>query len=356
MFHRTSILLFYETYTATYSFIHDGRGLLASCSSDAPERGAADAVMQFDIVGSRATAWSDIAFDGSKFAVYGNMRFKDNGPEASRILFDNTVVTYNKGEGKIEGEWRYANPQYWFPLFEYAFVALYPAGAAGMADTEYSNSDSRLSFTYNLPVNYADGSDLMVAAHRRMYEDRSSSSGFIQLGFTHIMSRIDFRVKNDKAADFVRVTKIELQGIDRTGNYSITPATLTGTNTTSDYSSSWSDISNRGDLTAEIEVDIPENEVSSLFPDADGLFMIPQPENKGVILAITYEIWDDGIKYEEHTLTATTPTGGWEQGKIYTYSITISEITKEIELSVIVKDWQDWNPDDPSGSITVPAS
>ncbi|MDE6402838.1 MAG: fimbrillin family protein, partial [Muribaculaceae bacterium] len=169
-----------------------------------------------------------------------------------------------------------------------------------------------------------------------------------------IMSRINFKVTNSKAADIVRVTEIKLDGVNRAGSFAVIPAPLlSGSRQTDDCDFAWSGISNKADMTAGIRVDIPENESRELFPDGNALFMVPQPDNKDVMMEISYELWDDGKMFEEHTLRAQAPIGGWEQGKIYTYAITVSEITKEIYLTVSVKDWQ--APKQPT-PVTVPES
>lgn len=183
---------------------------------------------------------------------------------------------------------------------------------------------------------------MMAATHRRMYNGNTPSSALpVKFWFSHILSRVNFQVKNDGAADILKVTQIKLAGINRTGTFSIVPASLSpDSEQTDDSNSSWSGISNKGTLTANNLADIPENETGSLFPDDNALFMMPQPDNKAVIMELTYELWDNGEKGDEYTLTAETPIGGWEQGKIYTYSIVIKEITKKIYLGpVSVKDW-----------------
>lgn len=160
-------------------------------------------------------------------------------------------------------------------------------------------------------------------------------------------------VKNTGAADNLRVTKIVLEGVNRTGSFAITPAALSsGSEQTDDYNYSWTDISNSGTLNADIRVDIPETEERPLFPDDNALFIVPQPDNKSVTVHITYTLYDAGVQPEELTLTAEAPIGGWEPGKVYTYSTSISEITKEIYLTVSVKPWQTPTPTD----VKVPES
>lgn len=79
--------------------------------------------------------------------------------------------------------------------------------------------------------------------------------------------------------------------------------------------------------------------------------MVPQPDNHGVIMTISYTCIDEGNDDEEHILTASAPIGGWQPGKVYTYSLTVTEITKEIYLTVSVKNWQNATP-----SVPVPES
>lgn len=311
--------------------------LVASCAADtggdAVNRGAELAFEASEL--SRVCTTTDL----DKFTVYGDMKVTD---KTLTVVFDKTEVVRDPDNG----QWRYAGPtQYWFPRHTHSFVAITPMSAFE-AGSEPRYSNSALSFTCTLPDDFESAHDLMVATHRRMYKDnRTSSSLPVRFGFFHILSRIDFQVKNDKAADILRVTRIKLKEINRTGTFSVVPAPLSaGSEQTDDYDASWTGISNKGTLTANILVDVPENGSRSLFPDDNALFMIPQPDNKEIIMEITYELWDDGVKFEEHALTATTPIGGWEWGKMYTYALGIEEITREIYVTVSVKDWQSGTP------------
>lgn len=325
--------------------------LVVSCNSDVPDApdvndSGSGVEVTFDIAGqSRGAVTSVMDFPGSQFAVYGDRKFP--GYETEKI-FDNTVVTYVTYP---EGHWTYDEIRHWFPRHEYSFVAMHPVDA-GVTGKEYS--DSRLSFTYTLPDDFKLTRDLMVATHRRMYyEDALLKAAPVSLNFCHILSRINFQLTNDAAADIVRVDEIKLEGVDRTGSFSIVPASLSsGGYQTDDYEYEWSGISNNGNITANIRVDVPENEARPLFPDDNALLMVPQPDNKGVRMYITYTLIDGGTSNEQKTLTAETLIGGWEPGKAYTYSMAVCEITKEIYLTVSVKPWQ--TPT--SADITVPES
>lgn len=320
--------------------------LMASCSDDVPDfvDDGNGCELTFEVADqSRASVTADLNFNNSQFAIYGNMKFKDYDPT---VIFDKTIVKYNSGR------WRYDNTQYWFPQHEHSFIAIHPVDATGVSDATYS--DSRLSFTYTLPDDFKLASDLLAATHRRAYEENMLSRAQpVTFRFWHIMSRVNFTVKNQDAADNIRVTKIVLEGINKKGTFSIVPASLSsGSQLTDDYIYSWTDISNKSNLTANIQVDIPENEERPLFPDDNALLMVPQPNNNSVIMHITYTLTDAGIDDETLTLTAQEPIGGWKPGMIYNYTIAIEETTKEIYLTVSVKGWQ--TP--AANGVTVPES
>lgn len=318
-------------------------GLLSSCgpSGEDVAQGSEMTFVVSDL--SRASVTTNINYTDSKFAVYGDMTFKDNSPIK---VFDGDIVTYRGGK------WEYNNAQYWFPQHEHSFIAMHPVEAKGMSAPEYSRS--WLSYNYTLPTDFTEAKDLMVATHRRMAEANPAAKATpVALKFFHVMSRVNFLLTNAGAADIVRVNEIKLEGVNRTGTFAIIPSPLLSGSQTDDFDFTWSGISDIGNVTASIRVDVPENEALSLFPDDNALFMIPQPDNNGVIMHINYTLIDAGANDEQLTLTAQAPIGGWEAGKIYTYSLSVSEITKEMYLTVSVKDWQ--APKQPT-TITVPES
>lgn len=310
--------------------------LLSSCESAGEDvaQGTEVAFVVSDL--SRASVTTDLNYSDSKFAIYGDMRFRDN-PKTK--IFDNAIVRYKYDK------WGYDYPQYWFPMHEHSFIAMHPVEHDGISAKQYS--DSRLSFKYTLPDNYQDACDLMIATHRRMVDSIPNSQDVapIALKFWHILSRVNFMVTNDAAADIVRVDKIVLENVNKAGDFAITPASLlSGSRQTDDYDFAWTGITNKSTLTANISVEVPEDKERPLFPNDNALLMMPQPDNNDVIMHITYTLIDAGAKNEQITLTAQAPIGGWEPGKAYTYSLDISEITKEIYLTVSVKNWQTPKP------------
>lgn len=333
-----------------YIFLSCVACLASSCSSDAPDDGGKGSELTFDVNGVSRSAITT-ASSINQFAVYGNTKFPVDDTTLPKTIFDKTIVEYSAGA------WRYQGIQYWFPKHEYSFVAIHPVSVLSKPGADPLYSNSTLSFKYTTPVS-GDGdvdlrglSDIVVATHRRMYKEHTSTP--VRFGFFHIMSRIDFKLENDAAADIIKVSKIELEKVNRTGAFAITPATLSADGgQTDDYNFAWTGVTNNGPLIANIDVEVPEDETLSLFPDDNPLLVIPQPDNHDVIMHITYTMVDYDSYNEQFTMTAQSPIGGWEPGKVYTYSMSVNEATKEIHLTVTVKPW---HPDKQSG-VTVPES
>lgn len=309
---------------------------MSSCSSQDPaeeDLGTGKEVTFVVSEQSRASVTSNINYAGSKFAIYGDMQHKDI---PKTVTFDNTIVTYS------DNKWVYTGTQYWFPRYEHSFIAQHPADAAGISDKEYS--DSRLSFNYTLPDDYKAAGDLAVATHRRFVDPKVEAAP-IALTFCHIMSRVNIEFTNEGAADLVTVNEIKLEGVNKTGSFTIIPAPYSEeSKQTDDYDYSWSGISNPGTITASnINIEVPKDETRILFPNDNALFMVPQPDNKDVTIKITYTLSNANDEDKEATLT-TQPVGGWEPGKRYKYIVSVKKHT--ITFEVIVEEWKDGTEDD----------
>ncbi len=320
----------------------------SSCASDQPDNAEGKGVeLSFTTCGaSRASVMSDINTKGARFAVCGDMieAGPGNSDRKRIVIFSNTEVEYDGSK------WSYGETRYWFPGHEYSFVAIHPAtlisGDGG--DSQYSNST--LSFRYRIPT--SDGelikreelADIIAATHRRKYNDNGNlSTTPVRLNFFHTMSRINFLLNYEGQADKVTITKIELEGVAKTATFALVPAPLSaGGIQTDDYSLSWNGISDRGTLITDINADVSNGETQQLCPDNDALFMIPQPDNNGIIMRISY-IYGCGDDPEEQTLTAQTPIGGWEAGKIYSYSIALNIVEEDVNMNfnVNVTDWKE---------------
>lgn len=319
---------------------------MTSCTSDNdPEMALAE--LKFDLQQdvSRSSVTTNTNLKSQAFSVFGDMKYTDTS-SGNAITHDNVEI-FNDVRVSYDGsKWVYDNPQCWFPDYVYSFVAMHPADATKkISNTTYS--DNTLSFNYTLPANFTDTPDLLVATHRRMYKDKKSTPATpVKLKFSHIMSRVNISLKCEGAVDKITITKIELEGVNKTGTFTITPAPLSsGGEQTDDYSSSWTGISNKGTLTANINVDVNANDDKTypLFPDDNALFVVPQADSENGTMRITYVYGDT----PPETLTAETKIGGWESGKIYSYSLLVNIISRKIYMDLVsVKEWKPGSDND----------
>ncbi|MDE6276770.1 MAG: fimbrillin family protein [Muribaculaceae bacterium] len=312
--------------------------LLWSCERDAIDEKFDEpgSEMQFVVSSdrTRGSVTSTLETEGSRFALYGDKKSLSDNQTRNDVytIFNNTPVSYTGNS------WKYDTPQYWFPNCEYSFVALHPASTG---NTTYGNSTLKLKYT--IPDNFSDTRDIMASTHRRKnHAGSSSSTKQVRLNFFHILSKLNFRLNYAESFDKIDVS-LALEDVNRTGTFSITPASLSSDGLqTDDCEYSWGDLSDKGTVGIEITVIDPNadnmnNNGMPLFPENDALFMIPQPDNKDITLSITCTIYK-GENIEEYTSSAVIE--GWEPGKAYTYSFTLQPLIKDIYIDVVsVKDW-----------------
>ncbi|MDE7160803.1 MAG: fimbrillin family protein [Muribaculaceae bacterium] len=317
----------------------------SSCSSDCPGNKEGEGVgLSFASPGfTRASVTTDISTVGSRFAVCGDM-IKGKPGSGRIVIFNNTEVEYDGAN------WNYGETRYWFPGYEYSFVAIHPVTILSGEGRDWQYSNSSLSFRYSIPVsdegriNKGELADIIAATHRRKYSDKGFlSASPVKLNFFHTMSRINFLLKYEGSADKVRITKIELEGVAKTAVLNLVPAPLSaGGIQTDDYTLSWTNVSDKGSLIADINTDVDNGDTQPLCPESNAIFMIPQPENNGIIMKIFY-IPDGSNDSEEQTLTAASAIGGWEAGKVYTYSLALNIAYEDVNMSfdVNVAEWKE---------------
>ncbi|MDE6379412.1 MAG: fimbrillin family protein [Muribaculaceae bacterium] len=311
---------------------------MASCVSESsePEQPQSGQKVRFDIHSlTRGSVTKADNIKANSFVVFGDVKYTYNAEseqptQSTDVLLNAIEVRYVPDSAR----WISSTDRFWHPNAEHSFVAVHPYKAIDWSGTTYQNNS--LSFKYTLPESFRDTYDLLLATHRRSYQDKKNSpASSVKLKFFHAFSRINFSLLNE-TYEKITVTNITLEGVDKSGTFSITPAPLTsGSMQTDDYSFSWTDFSDRGTLSADIDVEVEDDETVSLFPDSNALFVIPQKDNTGITLTITYKDKNG----ELHSLDAEAFLGNWELGKIYTHNITIKTPAQAIDLTVDVADW-----------------
>ena len=325
----------------------------ASCVSDPGVKPRENGVeVRFATSGlTRTAVTTDINTEGSRFAVYGDMKNLTSGNATSPVdvIFSMTEVLYSGSA------WTYDRTQYWFPDHEYSFVALHPTSVLTSPDAHPGYADSQLDCTYTIPtsdgvkINRLQLADIIAATHRRAYNsDLAFTATPVRLHFFHTMARVNFSISYEGTPEQITITGIEFEGVNKTGTLRLTPAALDNpAGQTDDYTLLWTHLTGKGTLVADLNADVANGETRSLFPAEDALFMIPQPDNHDIGLKIKY-IDNQSGTMEEQVLTAETPIGGWEAGTVYSYAVTVNLVTEDVvmNLTVSVSDWKEEDPTD----------
>ena len=283
----------------------------------------------------------------NSFAVFGDVKYtyydESESTERKEVFLNRSEVRYVSDESN--SGWKCTDEPFWYPNGEHSFVAIHPY--SGITETQTTYSNNTLSFKYTLPDKIEDIHDLLVATHRRMYQNKNNTPATsVKFKFSHILSRINITLNIEGSSDDITVTKIELDGLSKSGIFNITPAPLSpGSSQTDDYNLSWSDHSNNGILS----IDVADKGQGALFSESRALFVIPQPDNNKVIMKISYKSKGED---SEQTLIAHESLGGWSVGKIYSYSITLNTATESpnINLDVSVEEWHS----EPGNEVVVP--
>ena len=266
----------------------------------------------------------------SAFAVYGDMSNLDSSNPI--VIFNGTEVEDSDQDDK----WTYSDVRYWFPDREFSFVALYPKTFAGLSNLKYESN--RLAFTYTLPSNYSDASDIMIAGHRRI-ATASNMGNMVELSFGHIMSRLNFVAKIDPIAKDlgIEIKKITIKGVASKASFSVIPANIqTGFYETSDLTLTnpvWTISQTPGRISLNkvpdettIETYNEESTIcKSLFPMKDALFVIPQGVSSDITVELTYSQKNKGDTTIEGRLRSAASAHGymWAPGRSYTYTFTL---------------------------------
>lgn len=297
---------------------------LQACTSDTPDIVPAEErqEMKFTTADVSRASTSSINFAGSKFALFGDMKYSTNSP----------VEVFNNIEVEYDGtSWNYAGTQYWHPKHEHSFVAIHPAGALKNADDPVY-TDSKLSFTYTIPT--TDGTtvdkdhilDLLAATHRRMYND--GGTGAVSLKFGHLMSLVNIApaFSDNIISDdgYILIHELQLSGIATESRFDILPAPRLSNSQTDDI---LIDVVTQDTRTYTIALPAPVQiknhaEKINLFADNDEIIMLPQTFAADSEAKITFHF---SINDENTIRQASLPLKNlkWENGKSYIYKVTI---------------------------------
>lgn len=314
-----------------------------SCKSDSGMAPESEEQMMFEVneVASRTSVSLNSNLKNHSFSLFGDMDRTGAYFPGLKLIFNGDKVTF------INNKWDYGFPMYWVMGQVHSFVALHPSTdiIKGLSDLEYS--DSKLSFTYTIPVTngkieYKEVHDILVATHRRKYT--FDTAGAVKFGFRHLLSRINIAPALDEALmyedeidktnhpenmdEYILFHKIEIYRLKTKASFSFLPAAIQ-TGLTDDNISTY-DLYDNSMADAVLTFREPKKVTNNkhnvnICDDDDAMIVLPQGIDKNAKVVLYYTVNDDNPMRKITFSFSDLPIDNWEAGKSYTYSFTISK-------------------------------
>lgn len=265
---------------------------------------------------SRAVATKDTLIkEGFRVHAY----FKGQGEGAGAATFDHEV---NHQVVNNQDIWALSNTEYWIPGAKYWFKAFYPKDLAVVitlndgASQSYSINDFDIRTQKDIMVASAD--ELTVPADG----DAPISGSVVDLNFQHLLANVTIKAKSQ--IDGVIIQEIVIGRADTNSKYNGSVWNLSGNTTTLEYSKPTT-------LTKGAEfVDVTNG----------GILVVPASANNKTLTI-----------QANKTYKLEFPTGTWEPGKRYTYTLEIKQ-----DDIIFVDDApyvEEWDSENATGSVII---
>lgn len=256
---------------------------------------------------TRAAVETDFP-DGSSFSVWG---WYGRDSQITNNVFDGETVT-KSGEA-----WTYGGGnRYWIAEMTYNFYGVYPVYPQTSSDngtTATVDNNGKITVTnFDCSKTGEEAVDLMTA----MAKGDGSNPVPVAMKFQHQLSKVNI------------VATVE------GGNCTVTSVTFSGMATQGTYNSSntsnpWTTGSDTGSFTSSEEKVLKTNGVDLL----GDLLLIPQTVTEEFKINVTYRLDEEAAQ----TKVIALPTGLWEAGKSYKYTLTFKG--NKIIFTVNVASW-----------------
>lgn len=268
----------------------------------------------FDSPDTRATATiDDLKTNG--FMVYA---FVDGNVGSTSFA---KKVTHSVVGGR--DIWALETPEYWLPDTDYYFKAFYPSvPSAGTLAVNNGSSTQSFSIT-NFDI--TEQEDIMVAEATASVEAGASAptnGNVVDLNFQHLLANVTIKAKSQ--IDGVIIQEIVIGRADTNSTYNGSVWNLSGNTTTLEYSQPTT-------LTKGAEfVDVTNG----------GILVIPASANNKTLTI-----------QANKTYKLEFPTGTWEPGKRYTYTLEIKQddITFVDDAPYV----EEWDSENATGSVII---
>ena len=333
--------------------------LMVSCSSEdsEPQCAGSEELVFVTAEPSRAAVTTTTNLTAKPFAVYGDVCLATGESEPTELM-NGRQATYNSSEKK----WNYGTTLYWFPNHIHSFVALHPIEAINKTRTvtDVKYSEGGLSFNYTHPSDYKNASDLLVATHRRRYDQElGKTADPVSFTFEHILSVLDIRIMYNEELAYtnqnnrIEITEIVLDGINVSGSYDVRPDDLNETNARSGTDahvvrSGWSNLKS-GSRTFSGNVykdwsaghvnqyDTKSSVFKPVFENNDAITVLPK-EAGDVTLTMKFRLYVNITHAADHTLSTVLKDVEWKAGQKITYNLQVS-VGEILQGGCTFEDW-----------------
>lgn len=265
----------------------------------------------FDSPDTRAVADLDDLKEGFKVYAYvqGN---------AGSTSFAKDVV-YNADNSV----WAFESPEYWIPGVNYWFKAFYPS-VPSAGTLKVDNDDENQDFTID-DFDITKQEDIMVAEATASVPNGATcptDGSVVDLNFKHLLANVTIKAKSQ--IDGVIMQKIVIGSADTNSTYNGSVWNPSGNTTSIEYSQPTT-------LTKGAEfVDVTNG----------GILVIPASANNKTLTIQANKTYN--LKF---------PTGTWEPGKRYTYTLEIKQ-----DDIIFVDDApyvEEWDSENATGSVII---
>ena len=274
--------------------------------------------------------------------------FINNATVTNELILNNAKVTYSSKEGS----WEYSPLRYWIDESVFTFVAAYPYD-----ENAYTLDQSNSSLNLTL-AKTPSKKDYLIATNMT----DTSVEGFsktVNLQFKHILTSVGLNIWRDNAKhtnDQMRIKKVTLSNIRKTGTYSSYTDTWVPTNekvTIERIYDEFSDSDNIGAANVNTNGTLTLGGIpADPFND---MMLIPQTLDGGspVSLKIQYELKrQNAVDWETAELETVLPSITWEANRRYTYNVVLSSVT-DITVYYIQTKVDPWGTPQVGGTVII---
>lgn len=302
-------------------------GLLAGCAADDSQTDGSE--IRFNVAewqtmdATRATAQPEGTITSGSFQVDAYL-----GSTDTKYIDDQTVNNFG-------GQWTMDNRYYWPLSDNLTFVAYRPTDfdntCISKNDPYYTYANGPSFVCTDLPMTSAGQYMLkeFVYAVAKDQNKAAQGSAGVTLTFKHTLAKMMLRVKRPHRK--VTINKITFKSLYNNGTYVHNTATWTPSGSQTDLV-----------ITPDPDLDLDVN-ATELTNISSPYLLFPQTYSPANQIEVKLQYWkmDKSGKEPEVTVTFNNPISTWEIGKLYNYTLDLSE-NENIRFGVFIEDWDDY--------------